>query len=228
MVSRSVHTDPLDIRAARRLLDPYAARGAVYPRCRRCLAPRSEEDRCDVLPSDRAESAPRIVWHAPGNGYLHPAGPADIRRFLQQLPPRCHYKLRSVELWPAPPRHSHRVLPLGRMLLPGRVILYAQPYPTWMLGGQLPDGEQARLRQAGATVRVDQHSSLTVVTWPAHSLRDFMLTDVLLHELAHHVLQVRRAEPAVPVARTSDHEAAAGGLRRRQAARLAGQSREHA
>jgi hypothetical protein len=49
---------------------------------------------------------------------------------------------------------------------------------------------------------------------------------VLLHELGHHALQVRRAKTATPAARTVDHEAVANRLRRRQAIRLAGSARE--
>jgi hypothetical protein len=231
-MARSVHTDPLDIRAARRLASSSASRGIGDYRRRRRLARRAKQGggRVDDLRHAPARPASRIriIRHAPGDGYLHPAGQADVRRLLEQLSPRYRYKLHTIELRPAPPRGPHGTLPLGRLLLPGRLILYAQPCSPWLLGGLLADDEQARLQRAGACVSMDRRSCLTVVTWPAHSLRDFMLRDVLLHELAHHVLQVRRARPAVPMARRGDHEAVAYGLGRRQGLQLGCQAREHA
>lgn len=180
-----------------------------------------------LVPTGLARS-PRIIMHPPGPGYWHPAGRADVRRFLQQLPPRFRYKLRSIELRRAPPPVTGGAPPLGRLLLPGRVILYAQPRSSWLLGGFLADAEHARLLRAGARVTVDRRSSVTVVMWPPRCLRDFMLHEVLLHELAHHLLQVRRAKLIAPVVRTVDHEATAHGLGRRQAIRLAGHAWEHA
>ena len=149
-----------------------------------------------------------------------------MRRFLDRLPPRYRYKLHTIELRPVPPDGTHTARLLGRLSRPGRIILYAQPRSPWLLGGLLTDHEQARLARAGAEVNVDRRSCLTVVTWPADCLRDFMLQDVLLHELAHHLLQVRRVTPSIPAARASDHEAYAIGMTHRQAIRLAHQARE--
>ncbi len=228
-MTRSVHTDPLDIRAARRLAAPDTARGIGARRLRHRTARRAkrkgeahyESRRASVRPASRV----RIIESAPGDGYSHPAGRAEVRRFLDQLPPRYRYKLHAIELrsLPVGPRHAR---PLGRLLLPGRVILYAQSSSPWLLHGMPAKDEQARLRQAGAQVSVDRRSCLTVVTWPAHSLRDFMLEDVLLHELAHHLLQVSRAKPTVHIARVGDHEACAAALARGRATRFTRHARE--
>jgi hypothetical protein len=168
------------------------------------------------------------VRYDPGKGHLHPVGPAEIRLYMMQLPPRYRYKLHTIELRPAPPRSPHSALPLGGVLLPGRVILYSQPRSPWLLGGILADAEQAILRRAGAQVSVDYRSCLSVVTWPAQCLRNFVLYDVLPHELAHHLLQVRHARSLATATRAADHEAVATGLGRRLARHLSVQTVEYA
>ena len=230
IMARSVHTDPIDIRAARRLAAPHAPRGLGdsrnWHRPGRGTtwhgASSHNPRQAPVRPTGRL----RIVQHAPGDGHTHPAGYADIRQLMDTLPPRYWYKLPVIELRPAPPRRPRGALPLGRLLLPGRIVLYAQPHSPWLLAGLLADDERARLTRAGALLSVDWRSCLTVVEWPGHSLHDFMLLDVLLHELAHHALQVRRARSIMPAARKGDHEAVAAGLGRREARRLACPARE--
>jgi hypothetical protein len=229
-MTRSVHTDPIDIRAARRLTSPHDRRSHGDSRMWRRPTRRAELSRAirrDGRPRPaRSVVTTRIIRHAPGDGYAHPAGRADVRRFLDQLPARYRYKLHAIELRPVPPAGSPNARPLGRLLPDGRVILYAQPHSPWVLGGLLTDHEQTRLTQAGAEVSMDCRSCLTIVTWPADRLRNFMLQDVLLHELAHHLLQVRRVTRAIPTTRASDHEAYAIGMTQRQAIRRARQAPE--
>jgi hypothetical protein len=224
-MTRSVHTDPIDIRAARRLTGPHDRRSLGDSRVWRRPARRTGLNgtvRRDGLPRPaRSALTTRIIHYAPGEGYAHPAGRDEVRRFLDQLPARYRYKLHAIELRPVPPAGSPTSRPLGRLLPDGRVILYAQPHSPWVLGGLLTDHEQTQLTQAGAEVSMDRRSCLTIVTWPADRLRDFMLQDVLLHELAHHLLQVRRAKSPIPATRASDHEAYAIGMTHRQATRLA-------
>ena len=231
-MARSVHTDPIDIRAARRLATPHAARGINDRHRLHRLARQAKRRGVQAGHSKpalaRNASRLRIIRHAPSAGYAHPAEPADIRRLLQRLPPRYQYKLHTIELRPSPAREAPGALPLGRLLLPGRVILFAQPCSPWMLGGLLADAEQERLMRAGASVYADRRSCLTVVTWPEGRLRDFMLYDVLLHELAHHALQVRHARPCAAAARRIDHEYCADRLRDRLATRLTRHAEEEA
>jgi Zn-dependent peptidase ImmA (M78 family) len=47
------------------------------------------------------------------------------------------------------------------------------------------------------------------VDWPADTLRRFMLEEVLMHELGHHVLQHHKAKRLARIARTKDHETSA-------------------
>ena len=230
-MARSVHTDPIDIRAARRLAAPHASRSYADSRRMHRRAGRATWHGTSLDDPWRTSARPktrlRIIQHAPGSGHTHPAMHAEVRRLLDQLPPRYRYKLRAIELRPAPSR-PQGALPLGRLLLPGRILLYAQPRSPWLLAGLLADDERARLRRAGALLSVDRRSCLTVVEWPGRSLCDFMLLDVLLHELAHHALQVRRARSITPAARMRDHEAVAAGLGRREARRLGCQAQERA
>ena len=232
IMARSVHTDPIDIRAARRLAAPSAPRGHGDSRRMHRRAGRATWHGTSLDDHRQTSARPatrlRIIRYAPGSGHTHPVGQAEVRWLLDQLPPRYRYKLQAIEMRPAPSRRPHGALPLGRLLLPGRIVLYAQPCSPWLLGGLLADDERARLTRAGALVSVDRRSCLTVVEWPGYSLRDFMLLDVLLHELAHHVLQVCRARSITPAARTRDHEAAAAVLGRREAAPFAGLPRERA
>jgi hypothetical protein len=177
-------------------------------------------DECRIARGAPACSV-RVICRQPGDGYAHPAGRTDVLRLLHQLPPRYRYRLRSIELLPAPPRGRAAAPVLGRLDLPGRVVLYAQPSAPWLLRGVLSDIERQRLQRAGAEISVDWRSCLTVVTWPEHSLRDFMLYDVLIHELAHHAAQARRTRSARRKARTAEHEAVAHGLASRETTRLA-------
>jgi hypothetical protein len=51
------------------------------------------------------------------------------------------------------------------------------------------------------------NGTLTVVTWPGATLRDFMLFDVLMHEIGHHLIQQYKGKRPARVVRTRDHEA---------------------
>jgi hypothetical protein len=134
-----------------------------------------------------------------GRGRHHPASAADIRNALKTFGEGTYYGLTSVELVPAPV--VQRQLPLGRLIAPGRIVLYDQAFSPWRLGFQLPADERARLLAAGA--RSDKDG---VVAWPGDSLRRFMLGYVLAHELGHHVLQHERRLRGERGARTSEHE----------------------
>lgn len=47
----------------------------------------------------------------------------------------------------------------------------------------------------------------TQLTWPEETLRDFLLLDVLMHEIGHHLIQHYGGKGRVRAARTKDHEA---------------------
>lgn len=98
-------------------------------------------------------------------------------------------------------------MPFGSLKVPGRIILYEQQQGTWLLPGTLPEGDAAKLQRAGAEIDVVAGGLQTSVTWPGQTLRDFMLFDVLMHEVGHHLIQQYKGKRRARVARTRDHEA---------------------
>jgi len=66
----------------------------------------------------------------------------------------------------------------------------------------------------------------TLVDWPETTLRRFMLEEVLLHEIGHHVLQQHTGKRPVRIARTRDHEAFAARFAEKQRAALAKSRRD--
>jgi hypothetical protein len=55
----------------------------------------------------------------------------------------------------------------------------------------------------------------TIVSWPSTTLRAFMLFDVLMHEIGHHLIQHYKGKRPARVARTRDHEAFADAFAQR-------------
>jgi len=128
-----------------------------------------------------------------------------VRNALRAFGEDIYYGLVSVELVGAP--LMSKELPLGRLIGPGRIVLYDQARPPWRLGFELPADERARLIAGGA--RSDTEG---IVSWPGDSLRRFMLGYVLAHELGHHLLQHNRRLRAERGARTIAHESYADAI----------------
>jgi len=128
-----------------------------------------------------------------------------VRAALRRFGESNYYGLTSVELVPAPP--ATRRLPLGRLVAPGRIVLYDQPRSPWRLGARIATEDKARLLIAGATLDRDG-----VVDWPGDTLRRFMLSFVLAHEVGHHLLQHERRLKGQRAARTREHEARAEAI----------------
>ena len=63
------------------------------------------------------------------------------------------------------------------------------------------------MRRAGAQVEIDRETKATFVHWPDYSLSNFMIFEVLLHEIGHHILQHNTGKRTQRIARTRDHEA---------------------
>lgn len=115
------------------------------------------------------------------------------------------YGVRSIELARSCGDAVDGLL-LGRLLVPGRIVLYDQPSSPWLLPGRLPAQQLERLEAAGAEVEPAECSG-TRVTWPGETLKEFMLLGVLLHEIGHHILQHHKGKRRERTARTRDHEA---------------------
>jgi hypothetical protein len=184
-MSRSLHTAPRPVRAARRAAAPFAPRraGPGDPGGGRSFHPQIRA----------ARSRP---------GTVRPLGPADVRAVLARLGPAASYGLRAVEL-----AAQGEPLVFGRLLVPGRILLFDQPRPPWRVPGRLGGRTVERLEAAGALVEPSMGAD--VVDWPGGTLRAFYLAEVLLHELGHHRVQHEAGKRGARTRRRADHERAA-------------------
>ena len=229
-MARSKHTRPDRIRAAARVRAPYASRGgddtSTEYAARRALkewgvaaVPAAAGTRAVV---GSAAPLPRLRRQRPRPGREHPIGTAEIAAVLRFFGERCTYGLRSVELVRGGAGLPGGALLLGRLIIPGRVVLYDQPPAPWTLPGRLAAAERARLRCAGAIVETAGAGVQTIIAWPRGTLHDFVLFDVLLHEIGHHLLQQYTGKRRARIARTRDHEAFADHFARHCRLRYAG------
>ena len=220
-MSRSKHTDPKVLRAIRRLREPFQTRSAGDRRFRRRSAQGLKELGVTVE-SNRKAKCPqklqlRILIQEPGPGFYHPASSKDILAVFREVGPLALYGLRAVELVRLPVASGS--LNFGRYEAPGRIILFAQPVKPRRLQGLLKPDVVQYLEGAGAVVRLHPGAESTLVNWPRQALRRFMLEEVLLHELGHHLLQHHKGKRSQRVARTRDHESFAARFARKQQAK---------
>ena len=220
-MARSVQTRPRRILARDRLRAAYAPRGvAGLSRKFRQLRLVKEQGMSvsavssqDAARVDFSVRLPRITIARPPHGRYHPAERSDIVDLLRFFGPEVYYGLRSIELVP-PPVGSNQ-LRLGSLLVPGRIKLFALLPSPWMLRGTLTETEMQRLSRAGANLQILGDGLQTIVQWPSETLRDFVLFDVLMHEIGHHVVQQYTGKRSERVRRTRDHEAFADHFARR-------------
>jgi hypothetical protein len=156
--------------------------------------------------SGRARSAirPRIRETRPRLGYIHPARSGDVAAVLRFFGEVCTYGLRTIALV----RGRHEASGswrFGRFRAPGEIILFEQPMPPWTVHGQLPRLERERLTRAGAVLELVGDSHMRIA-WPGETLRDFMLFDVLMHEVGHHMVQQYTGKRDARVLRSREHE----------------------
>jgi hypothetical protein len=223
-MSRSKHTRPDHILAADRVRAPYEPRSRGDRSSLRADARSLKQ--AGAIPGTRqvfdishatAEHSPtplpRIVLKRPREGFFHPALRRNIEHLLRFFGEQHTYGLRRIVLgrgddasrtFAGPGR-----LAVGTLLVPGTIILYEQPRPPWVLSGRLRPEDHARLARAGAVLEMLGQGHHTVVHWPGTTLRDFVLFDGLMHEIAHHTIQQFKGKRAVRVLRTADHEAIA-------------------
>jgi hypothetical protein len=161
----------------------------------------------DGSKGDQSVTRLRILWRQPSPGFHHPIGKQEVLELLKSIGPLAMYGLRSIELVRAPALGSTSLLVFGRYEAPGRILLFEQPLSPWRLPGSLASKSVRRLERAGAVVSLMPELGATLVDWPADTLRRFMLDEVLLHELGHHVLLHHKAKRLGRIARTKDQEA---------------------
>jgi hypothetical protein len=130
----------------------------------------------------------------------------DIEGALRFFGEECYYGLRLIQLIRGPARTSSGPLVFGRLSVPGRIKLYAQPEPPWIIAGKLSAHQHDLLSRGGAQVETTDLEMRTRVMWPSETLRDFMLFDVLLHEVGHHIMQQYKGKRTMRLLRTKDHE----------------------
>lgn len=205
-MSRSLHTDPYALRAARRVVAPYRRRAdeprVARRRARLATTPTAVASRtADCAGGPPARGNVRVC--PPRPGFFHPADADDVARMLAFFGPPVSYGLRRVEL-------RQRVgldtsgLVVATLQVPGVVVLLEQPRPPWVIAGRLTPDSSRRLQRAGACVTLA--ASTTRIDWPAQTLRDYVLLDGLMHEIGHHMIQHGSGKRSVRVMRTADHE----------------------
>jgi hypothetical protein len=152
------------------------------------------------------------VTRAP-NGWFYPIDRREIHEILRFFGPEATYGLRLIRMIP-PPQPS-KVLRFGSLWVPGEIRLFALLPPPWTLPGSLSDEAARRLSAAGAVIERVGGGLQTIVKWPHDTLHDFVLFDVLMHEIGHHIVQQYTGKRTGRVMRTKDHEAFADRFARR-------------
>ncbi len=172
--------------------------------------------------SKNSDVKPRIVVHTARHGFMHPISRSNILQVLEVAGPEAIYGLKRVELCRAPDPGGSGLAPLGRLYPEGRIVLFEQPVPPWRIRGKLSEASLNTLKTAGAVVTEGISPFTAIIEWPGDTLRDFMLFDVFLHELGHHILQHNKGKRPARIARSRDHEAFAERFARNRRRTLSG------
>jgi hypothetical protein len=211
-MSRSKHTDPKAIRALRRTRSPRDKRSMGDLSLRRRIGLQRKAAgifSAEPPPDKNGRSALRIVIQPPRHGFHHPVGKRDLLEVLNSIGPIARYGLRSIELARASAGAASSSLAFGRYCAPGRIILFEQPFPPWRIPGLSRGTILRQFQRAGAIVTSLRAVRATLIDWPGDTLRQFMLREIFLHELGHHVLQHYKGKRSVRIARSRDHESSA-------------------
>lgn len=217
-MSRSKHTRPQEIIAARRVRLPREARGAgdasAARRAGRLLkqlgiapAEMKTGEETGALPQPRL---PRITVERARRNQHHPAGKSDIEQILEFFGERTFYGIKQIQLAQAPVGARRRDgLLFGRLFVPGKIVLYEQPVSPWFLSGKLAARDRKSLLRCGAQVETSDDGLRSIIFWDRDSLREYMLFEVLMHEVGHHLIQHFKGKRQAQVMRTADHERSA-------------------
>lgn len=204
-MTRSLHTDPPSIRAARRTNAPGRSRGAeaaVVRREARLLRAVGIEAPDGSAVGDRpAPVRIRVTQARPG--FHHPLGRREIRELLAFFGPVTTYGVRSIELMRLP-NDDPTTIRFAMLRVPGVVLLFEQAESPWVVPGSMSETAVDRLAHAGAVVSTID--SVTGIEWPGETLADCMRFDGLLHEIGHHLIQHHTGKRTARVMRTADHE----------------------
>jgi hypothetical protein len=230
-MSRSKHTRPAQIIAADRIRAPREKRGADDPSDAHRLLILMKElgiqtiDDGDLKEDSATESGlivagaatklPTMSVQRPRKGFSHPADKSMIRKVLSHFGELTWYGVREICLVHNPSGFDEDRLIFGRLSIPGKVLLYEQPHPPWLLTGVLRADQRALIESAGASIEVSSDGTRSKVDWPDDTLSTFMLFEVLMHEIGHHLIQQFKGKREAQVLRRKDHEALAMAFARR-------------
>lgn len=225
-MARSKHTRPKSIIAADRTREPDGKRDDRDLSGERKLLRVLKElglhnepnlNNCEksALRPNEVDGLPRIRMQRPRSGFIHPARREDIRSILLYFGELSWYGVREICLAQSQASQEHDKLLFGGLSVPGKLLLYEQPKPPWFLSGKLPDDQLEAIKSAGGTVEVSSDGSRCKINWTDEALRDFMLFEVLMHEIGHHIIQHFKGKREAQVLRTKDHEASAHTFARR-------------
>ena len=148
-------------------------------------------------PEDWYESAPesqadyRIVCQPPGEGYIHPVTPDEIRERLAQLSKGTLDDLEVVQL--SRMTRKKRSFPCYGMQWGASLYLY--PIETSLIEFYASPPRPAQLIEArmyGARW-VQEGDQAWQLVWTEESIRDFYLNNILIHELGHLLDQRNRS-----------------------------------
>lgn len=203
-MTRTLHTQPRLILAARRTATPHRSRGDEPLAA---LGQRHLISNLGVeLQGDAEGRWPRIRVGRCRPGFFHTITRGEIIDVLSFFGPLARYGIRAIELRQS--AGDTESLTLARLLVPGRIVLYEQSPPPWLIRGDLARDSRDRLERAGAAI--DSGPAVTRIEWPGRSLADFMLFDGLMHEIGHHLIQHHKGKRLARLMRTADHERRAG------------------
>ncbi len=218
-MSRTKHTRPAQIIAAERVRAPRGKRSdgelSVTRQTARALKELGitiSDSVVEAIAEPRSITFPRFTVQRPRSGYLHAANKRDITKLLLHFGELTWYGVREITLMQNPDFRSDE-LKFGALSVPGKILLYEQPEPPWICTGVPVDSDI--LQEAGAVITISSDRSRSRVDWTRDALRDFMLFDVLMHEIGHHLIQQFSGKRIAQVKRTKDHERAAMNFARR-------------
>ncbi len=230
-MSRTKHTRPPQLIAADRVRDPREPRAFGDPsrehRIRQVLKELgiSEADAvesgCAVAhnyskfsPGNETSNTPKITVKRPRKGFFHPATKSQINELLMHFGELSWYGVQEIVLLQSP-KHDVNKLNFGSLSIPGKIQLYEQPEAPWFLSGSLRSEERLLLESAGALIELSSDGMRCNVEWPLDTLTNFMLFEVLMHEVGHHIIQQFKGKRTAKVLRTKEHEILAMAFARR-------------
>lgn len=217
-MSRTKQTRPRQIIAADRIRNPREAKGFSdsqrVNRVRQVLQEMSIDGFEDSAPGLGFNDMPRIVVKRPRTGFFHPADKALIERVLIHFGEISWYGVQEISLLQNSKATVNK-LSFGSLIIPGKIQLFEQRKPPWFLNGGLAPEQQSLLENAGAIIEFSSDHMRCKIDWPDDSLTNFMLFEVLMHEVGHQIIQQFKGKRTVQVLRTKEHELLALAFARR-------------